>query len=134
METDGNDAETPGNSIRLAHAIAVKPSRRRFRLISHTMHCAGGNKQFFSDRRPDDGTADLKFHLALNDHHELVDGMAIILPHLSWRISPNIATKTAGTPGRPNGVDVDRLSHWRKNRRENTRGIYPAASLKKSFA
>ena len=50
--------------------------------------------------------SDLELDVALKDHHHFVNGMPIILPSLTGRVSPDFAAETAAFPVGSNCGDV----------------------------
>jgi hypothetical protein len=67
------------------------------------MDGTSGDQKLVSDRRVTNLPSDLEFHLTFQDDYQLVGCMCEILPSLSWRVDPEIATKP---PFRPIGSNL----------------------------
>ena len=57
-----------------------------------------GDQKLVSDRRVTNLPSNLEFHLTFQDDYQLVGRMREILPSLSWRVDPEIATKPPASP------------------------------------
>jgi hypothetical protein len=62
--------------------------------------------KFFAGGRPKHLAVNFEFDLTVENHHDFIDGVSIIIPCLTWRVGPDVAPKSARLPVLANGIDV----------------------------